>query len=65
MGPASDAHAVVDPRGGVRGIAGLRVTDASIMPEIPSANTHLATTMIAERIAAWMKWMAAEGVRTN
>jgi choline dehydrogenase len=45
-------HAVVDSRGRVYGTVGLVVADASIMPEIPSANTNLPTIMLAERIAA-------------
>lgn len=45
-------HAVVDARGRVHGTEGLVVADASIMPEIPSANTNLPTIMLAERIAA-------------
>ena len=42
---------VVDPRGGVLGVDGLVVADASIMPTIPRANTNLSTLAIAERIA--------------
>lgn len=42
---------VVDRRGGVLGIEGLAVADASIMPTIPRANTNLSTVAIAERIA--------------
>jgi choline dehydrogenase-like flavoprotein len=42
---------VVDERGRVRGIDGLVVADASIMPTIPRANTNLTTAAIAERIA--------------
>jgi choline dehydrogenase len=45
-------HAVVDSRGHVHGTEGLVVADASIMPEIPSANTNVPTIMLAERIAA-------------
>ena len=52
MGAASDASAVVDPRGRVIGWSGLRVADASIMPELPRANPHLTSVMIGERIAA-------------
>lgn len=51
MGPASDPLAVVDPSGRVIGHEGLLVCDASLMPSLPRANTHLPTVMIAERIA--------------
>jgi choline dehydrogenase len=45
----SDAQAVVDPRCRVHGMAGLRVVDASIMPQITSANTNATTIMLAEK----------------
>jgi choline dehydrogenase len=51
MGPAGDPEAVVDATGRVRGFANLYVVDASIMPTIPRANTHLAVIAVAERIA--------------
>ena len=51
MGPASDPQAVVDQYCQVHGIEGLRVIDASVMPEIPTANTNATTIMIAERTA--------------
>jgi 5-(hydroxymethyl)furfural/furfural oxidase len=51
MGAASDAAAVVDTTGRVHGIQGLRVADASVMPEIPRAGTFLPTVMVAEKIA--------------
>jgi choline dehydrogenase len=44
-----DAKAVVDPELSVRGLSGLRVVDASVMPAIPSPNIHPATIMIAEK----------------
>lgn len=49
MGKAADDAAVVDPQCRVKGIAGLRVADASVMPEITSGNTNAPTIMIAER----------------
>jgi 5-(hydroxymethyl)furfural/furfural oxidase len=51
MGAAGDARAVVDPDCRVVGCTGLRVIDASVMPEVPRANTHLTTVAIAERMA--------------
>jgi choline dehydrogenase len=47
----SDERAVVDSKLRVRGVDGLRVVDASIMPNITSANTNAATLMLAERAA--------------
>ncbi|NGM78135.1 choline dehydrogenase [Burkholderia multivorans] len=49
MGRADDPRAVVDSRLRVRGIAGLRIVDASVMPFITSGNTNSPTLMIAER----------------
>jgi choline dehydrogenase-like flavoprotein len=43
---------VVDATGAVRGVDRLFVGDASVMPDIPGANTNLPTNMVAERIAA-------------
>jgi choline dehydrogenase len=45
---------VVDQFGRVRGIAGLRVADASIMPDVIRANTNCTTIMIGERVADWI-----------
>jgi choline dehydrogenase len=55
MGPASDPRAVVDQTGRVHGIEGLRVVDASIMPDCIRANTNATTMMIGERIADLMR----------
>jgi 5-(hydroxymethyl)furfural/furfural oxidase len=54
MGDANDRDAVVDTEGRVRGIAGLRVIDASIMPTAPRGNTNIPTLMVAEKISATM-----------
>jgi choline dehydrogenase len=55
MGPDPDDGAVVDALGGVYGVDQLHVSDASVMPTIPSANTNLPTIMVAERMAAWLR----------
>lgn len=51
MGAPDDSDAVVDPRLHVRGIAGLYVADASVMPDLPRCNINLPTMMIGERAA--------------
>jgi choline dehydrogenase len=51
MGPAGDPAAVVDQECRVRGVDGLRVVDASVMPTIPRANTNLTCIMIGEKVA--------------
>ena len=52
MGPATDREAVVNDDLRVHGIDGLRVADASIMPEIVNAPTHAACVMIGEKCAS-------------
>ncbi|MEM7030176.1 MAG: GMC family oxidoreductase N-terminal domain-containing protein [Chloroflexota bacterium] len=54
MGPASDPLAVVDQTGLVHGLEGVRVVDASIMPDSVRANINACVLMIAERIATLM-----------
>jgi 5-(hydroxymethyl)furfural/furfural oxidase len=51
MGADGDPMAVTDAEGRVRGVAGLRVVDASIFPLVPCANTNFPTLMAAEKIA--------------
>jgi choline dehydrogenase len=49
-----DANAVVDSRLRVRGVDGLRVIDASVMPRMVSTNTNAAAIMIGEKGATMM-----------
>ncbi|MEM7131642.1 MAG: GMC family oxidoreductase N-terminal domain-containing protein [Chloroflexota bacterium] len=54
MGPAHDPLAVVNQFGQVHGLEGLRVIDASIMPDVPRANINAPTMMIAERMVEFI-----------
>ena len=55
MGTPGDSHAVVDTDCRVIGYEQLRVCDASVMPDLPKANTHLTTVAIAERLNTKMR----------
>ncbi|MEO6918023.1 MAG: GMC family oxidoreductase N-terminal domain-containing protein [Collimonas sp.] len=55
MGRADDAMAVVDSKLRVKGVGGLRVVDASVMPTITSGNTNSPTLMIAEMAAKFIR----------
>jgi 5-(hydroxymethyl)furfural/furfural oxidase len=55
MGRPDDPRTVVDPACRVVGLDGLRVIDASIMPEVPRSNTHLTCVMIGEVMADRLK----------
>ncbi len=57
-----DAMAAVDPRLRVRGVDGLRVADASVMPMVTTGNTNAPTIMIGERVADFVTGDRAAGV---
>jgi choline dehydrogenase-like flavoprotein len=50
-----DPMAVVDPQLRVRGVEGLRVADASIMPSVPGGNTNAPCMMVGERAASLIR----------
>ena len=55
IGTETDPMAVVDPQCRVYGVEGLRVADASVMPQIVSANTNMTAIMIGERVAEFIR----------
>jgi choline dehydrogenase len=62
MGSAGDGSSVVDPQLRVHGVEGLRVVDASVVPQIPGGQTGAPVVMIAERAAALLTGQASLGV---
>jgi len=65
MGPASDPLAVVDAEGRVHGVDGLRVVDASIMPDCPRVNINATTMMLAEKVADIIRRVAPPSAATE
>ncbi len=65
MGRDNDPLAVVDSQLRVKGVRGLRVVDASVMPTITSGNTNSPTVMIAEKAAQWIKAARTENTAAN
>ena len=55
MGADDDPMAVCDNRAFVRGVANLRIADASLMPVVPRVNTNIPTIMIGERVGEWVR----------
>ena len=55
MGPDSDSMAVVDQYARVHGLEGLRVADASIMPDCIRANTNATSMVIGERVSDFIR----------
>lgn len=60
MGGNDDPDAVTDYQGRVRGIANLRVADASSFPDVPSVATNPTVVMLAERISHWIRQPEAQ-----
>ncbi len=62
MGAEGDPEVVVDTRGSVLGVQGLHVIDASVFPQIPSANTYWPVVVVAERLTAALMGRSLEEV---
>lgn len=60
MGAADDAMSPLDPELRVKGVTGLRVADASVMPELTTVNPNITTMMIGERCAELVKAARAQ-----
>ena len=60
MGDPSDPAAVCDEEGKVLGTRGLRVVDASLMPDCPRANTQATTYMMSERVSGIINFGSLE-----
>jgi choline dehydrogenase len=60
IGPATNAATVVDGNGAVHGLQGIHVADASILPTIPRAQTHLTVLAVAERLADLLRGRTRE-----
>ena len=58
----SDLTEVLDQYCHVRGLEGLRVVDASVLPDRIRTNTNVTTIMIAERVADWMSLSYPQGL---
>lgn len=65
MGDESDPDAVVDTTGALIGYEGVHVIDASVMPDVPAANTHWPTAMIAERLTAGLMGRSLDDVSSR
>ena len=67
MAPETDGTSCVNPRLLLDGCGNVRVTDASIIPQIPSANINAATIMIAEKAVDFIRedWLEADSEEEN
>jgi choline dehydrogenase-like flavoprotein len=61
MGLPTDPDAVVDLDGNVIGLTNLRIADASVIPRLPRANTHVPVTVVAEELAR--RWTSGRALR--